>query len=185
MCEYRHDPCTLTSRILKTFSNRKMKIFSFHISRHSSVALYLMLAAFALSLGGMIYILFRPSEHVFFIWIRAAGLNHWFGLAREWSLSTGLLPPEWFVYSLPNGLWAFGYALLISIIWGESKSWLRYLWMASIPVLVLGYEALQYAMIIPGTFSILDMVFGMAGLIIGIIVGSIIFKTTDHEKAFE
>jgi hypothetical protein len=162
-----------------------MKKVLLHISRYYSGGIYVMLSAFALLLGGIIYIFFRPSEHVFFDWIRAAGLDHWFNLAREWSLSSGLLLPEWIVYSLPNGLWAFAYASLITMIWGKSKSWLKYLWMASIPVFVLGYEVLQYAMIIPGTFSIQDMVFGIAGLIIGIIVGSIIFKTTDHEKAIE
>lgn len=144
-----------------------------------------MLAAVALLLGGIIYIFFRPSEHVFFNWIRAVGLNHWFDLAREWSHTSDLLIAEWFIYSLPNGLWAFAYALLITIIWGESKSWLRYLWMASIPILVLGYEVLKYAIIIPGTFSKQDICFGMAGLIIGIIVGIKIIKLYYHEKAFE
>jgi hypothetical protein len=162
-----------------------MKIFSFHISRLYSVGLYVMLAALALSLGGMVYILFRPSEHVFFGWIRAVGLNHWLTIARGSSLSSGLFRPEWIVYSLPNGLWAFAYALIITSIWWGSKSWLRYLWMASIPVLVLGYEVLQYPMIIPGTFSMQDIIFGIAGLTIGIIVGVRIIKPDNHEKAFE
>ena len=144
-----------------------------------------MLSAFALLTGAIIYILFRPSEHLFFVWIRSAGLTHWFNLARESSLSSSMPVPEWFVYSLPNGLWAFAYALLITIIWEESESWLRYLWMASIPLLVLGYEGLQYAMIIPGTFSIQDIVFGIAGLALGIIVGIKIIKPDNHEKAIE
>lgn len=57
--------------------------------------------------------------------------------------------------------------------------------MASIPILVLGYEVLQYAMIIPGTFNLHDIIFGMAGLILGIILGLIITKPENHEKAFE
>ena len=144
-----------------------------------------MLSIFALSLGGIIYIFFRPSEHVFFAWIRAVGLSHWLTLARESSITSVLPLPELFVYSLPGGLWAFAYALLITIIWGGSRSWLRYLWMASIPILVLGYEVLQYAMIIPGTFSMPDIVIGITGLLIGIIVGIKTTKPKNDEKAFE
>jgi hypothetical protein len=162
-----------------------MKKISIYISRFHAVGLYVMLSCLALSLGGIIYIFFRSSEPVFFGWIRAVGFTHWLNLARESSLSPSLLAPEWFVYSLPGGLWAFAYALLITTIWWTSKSWLKYLWMATIPVLVLGYELLQYAQIIPGTFSIQDMVLGMAGLIIGIILGIIISKTTYHEKAID
>ena len=162
-----------------------MKNFSLHFSQKYSNRYYVILSVFALSLGGLIYIFFRPSEHVFFGWIRAVGLDHWFKLLRESSIASSLLLPEWIVYSLSNGLWAFAYALLTTIIWGASNSWLRYLWMASIPILVLGYEVLQYAMIIPGTFNLHDIIFGMAGLILGIILGLIINKPENHEKAFE
>jgi hypothetical protein len=154
-----------------------------HFARYRREGSYVMLSVFALFLGGIIYIYFRPSDHVFFGWFRTVGLSHWLNLAREWSLSTGLAFPEWTVYSLPNGLWAFAYALLITVIWGKSRSWLKYLWMASIPLLVLGFEVLQYAMIIPGTFSMQDIVFGMAGLIIGIIAGIKTTKPNNHEKA--
>jgi hypothetical protein len=162
-----------------------MKKNLLHFSTDYSGRVYVILSAFALTLGGTIYIFFRPAEHVFFGWIRAVGLDHWFSLARDRSLSSSLLLPEWIVYSLPNGLWAFAYALLITSIWWAGKSWLKYFWMASIPILVLGYEVLQYAGIIPGTFSIQDIVFGMAGLTIGIIVGIKIIKSNNHEKAFE
>jgi len=52
--------------------------------------------------------------------------------------SLNLLLPEGIVFSLPNGLWAFSYAMLIAGIWSGRKSWLRTFWMASILVLVLG-----------------------------------------------
>jgi len=54
--------------------------------------------------------------------------------------------------------------------------------MASIPVLVLGYEILQYAEIIPGTFSIQDIALGMIGLITGIKIGITIIKSDNYEK---
>jgi hypothetical protein len=57
--------------------------------------------------------------------------------------------------------------------------------MASIPVLVLGYEFLQYAGIIRGTFSIPDLVIGLAGLALGIVVGNRNFNRNRYEKAIE
>jgi hypothetical protein len=84
-----------------------------------------------------------------------------------------------------NGLWAFAYALLITGIWSGSESWLKYFWMASIPVLVFGYEILQYFGTIPGTFCIQDLALGFGGLILGIIAGIKIPKSNNHENAFE
>jgi hypothetical protein len=146
---------------------------------------YFWLAAIALLAGGIIYILFRTSEPVFFNWIRAAGLDNWLNFARNRSLSLTPHLPDWVVYSLPNGLWAFAYSLLITAIWSGNKSRLKYFWMASIPLLVLGYEILQYPKIIPGTFCIQDLTLGIAGLTIGIILGMKIIKPVYHEKVLE
>ena len=112
-------------------------------------------------------------------------MSHWLNQARNVAVPGELVLPNWIIFSLPNGLWAFAYALLITSIWSGSKSWLRHLWMASIPILVVGYEVLQYTGIIRGTFCIQDIALGVSGLILGIIIG---FKTTNknnYEKALE
>ncbi|MCF6357636.1 MAG: hypothetical protein L3J54_07500, partial [Draconibacterium sp.] len=80
------------------------------------------------------------------------------------------------------GLWAFAYSMLIVGIWSGSKSKIKYFWLATIPVLVLGFETLQYFEIIRGTFSIQDIAFGITGIIIGIIVGNKITKIKNHEN---
>ncbi len=157
--------------------------FSF-LSTFSFNWLQIIISAIALLAGGMVYILFRPSEQVFFRWISALGFDSWFNLARNSSIPSSLIVPQWVVYSLPGGLWAFAYALLITAIWSGSKSWLKYFWMVSIPILVLGYEILQLAGIIPGTFCIQDIAFGIIGLTAGIFVGTKIIKPDYHEKAF-
>lgn len=145
----------------------------------------LFLSALAVSLGGTIYIFLRPSEHVFFGWISAVGSDRWLSLARHNPILAGPLFPEWFVFSLPNGLWAFAYSLLITSIWSGSKSWLKYFWMTSIPVLVLGFEILQYAGVIPGTFCMQDMAMAGAGISMGFIIGSKKIKNNSDEKALE
>jgi len=122
-------------------------------SRTYSHRLYIFLSALAIFIGGLIYILLRPSEPIFFSWISIAGLDQLVSPARSLTVALSQLLPEWFVYSLPNALWAFAYALLITGIWSDSRSWLRYFWMASIPFLVLGFEILQIPGIISGTFE--------------------------------
>lgn len=153
----------------------KTKLPSF--SRQNTNGIFIILSFVALLSGGLIYLLFRSTEPVFFQWIKVLNLNKWLSLQRQKSASLPLHFPEWFLYSLPNGLWAFAYALIITTIWAGNKSWLRTLWMASIPVLVFGFELLQYMHFIPGTFCLQDIAFGMAGLTIGIAVGIIICKS--------
>jgi ABC-type lipoprotein release transport system permease subunit len=58
--------------------------------------------------------------------------------------------------------------------------------MASIPILVLGFEIMQIPGIIPGTFCIQDIALGLLGLLLGIYIGTMKTKNNNyHEKAFE
>ena len=144
---------------------------------------YIVLCAVAVLSGGLIYILFHASEPLFFRWMRAAGTDHWLGFIRNKSLSLGTHLPEWIVYSLPGGLWAFAYALMITAIWSGSRSLLKIFWMASIPLLVFGSEFLQFLQIIPGTFCLQDIALGTAGMISGIALIYFKTKSIDYEKA--
>lgn len=144
----------------------------------------IILSAASLLAGGIIYTLFRPSEALFLNWPHAFELSRWINLIRKESLQFTSHFPNWVVYSLPNAFWAFAYALLITAIWSGSISRLKYFWTTSIPLLVYGYEILQYFRVIPGTFCIQDLVLGTAGLLAGILIGLTI-KTENHEKVFE
>jgi len=137
---------------------------------------YIPLSLLALVSGGFIYLFLRTTEPVFFVWLN---LHH----AYLFASSQGI--PEWIVYSLPNGLWAFAYALFITKIWCGSRSWLRTFWMTSIPVLVLGFEFLQYTGIVRGTFCLQDIVLGTAGIIIGVFFGLINLKLNHYENPSE
>lgn len=118
-------------------------------------------------LGGAIYILLRPAEPLFFEWIKKIGLGNWLYFLRERTLEStyGILAS--FIYSFPNGLWAFAYTFIIVIIWYDYNSRIKYFWLASIPILVFGFELLQSRHLVSGTFSIPDLVFGMAGIVTG------------------
>jgi hypothetical protein len=139
-------------------------------------------SVFTIFSGGLIYILLRPEEPVFFDWFKSAGLEDLLFKIRQYSLSFNLYVPDWFIYSLPNGLWAFSYSVIITVIWWGSKSHLKYFWIASIPVFNLGFEFMQYSGILRGTFCIPDMVFSVLGIIAGVTMGIIIKIISSHEK---
>ena len=131
---------------------------------------YIFWSLCAVFLGGLMYSLLRPTEPVFFDWFRAAGIDNWLDIARERTLFIGSLLPQWMVYSLPNGLWAFAYTIIVLSIWNGSRSPLKYFWFLTIPVLIFGFEILQFTGDFPGTFCLQDITSGILGIIVGFII---------------
>jgi hypothetical protein len=144
--------------------------------------LIILLSVLALSSGGLIYIFLRPSEYLFFTWPKNLGLGQWLNFSNYFSGSLYQLLPAWFIYSFPNGLWAFAYSLLITGIWWNTRSQIKYFWIGTIPVFVLGWELFQLSNVIPGTFSLGDIIFGLAGILSGFCIGIKLTKLNNHEK---
>ena len=132
----------------------------------------LLIAILAVFTGGFFYLFGRPLEPGIMRVTSYLGLYKPYQEIREWLLPYGVFLPEWVLYSLPNGLWAFAYALIITSIWKNNTSTIKTLWMASIPILVFGFEFLQWAGIIAGTFCFEDLTFGLAGILLGTYFGS-------------
>jgi hypothetical protein len=160
-----------------------MKIKPLYFSGSSLNILPLLFSLLALLSGIAIYLLFRDGVPSFVARMHDPGLSGLISTVRQKALLTREHMPAWIVYSLPDGLWSFAYAVLITSIWWRSKSWLKYGWMATIPVLIFGFEMLQYAGIIPGTCSTYDIVLGMIGIIVGVTVGILTTKPIHHEKS--
>lgn len=122
----------------------------------------------ALLLGGCIYILLRPETYGLVQWIISLG--------GPGDISSGLFSqyapyfPDWFIYTLPNGLWAYSFSFLMWWLWsGRERSVLKYAWLASVPLLIFGFEISQYVGFIPGTFSIPDLISGSLGMVAGLL----------------
>jgi hypothetical protein len=151
-----------------------------------AIRILMLLSAITVFSGGMIYILFRPSEPIFFDWVNAIGFESWLSEIRDRTLSIGHIFPHWFIYSLPSGLWAFGYTAIVGSIWTGSKSVLKFFWFGSIPALVFGFELLQQTGEIPGTFSMSDIIWSAIGITTGFITvyltiqRSFLFKRKYH-----
>ena len=155
------------------------------LSTIESRRLAVFLSAVALLAGGGMYLFFRPGEFVFHDWFSAIGLDRWLTFAGPYTRSPAGSAPDWILYSLPSGLWAFAYALIITGIWWNSRSRLKYFWIATIPILVMGFELLQGAGILRGTFSFTDLALGMTGLGLGMVIGYSFSKKKYHEKRIE
>jgi hypothetical protein len=140
-----------------------------------------LIAAIAVFTGGTIYILCRPSDYSFFQWIRSLGFGGELASLRTHALPLGRQIPQWMIFSLPDGLWSFAYTLIILTIWVESKSILKYVWYASIPVLVFGSEFLQGTGITGGTFCINDIILVTAGLLAGIVTVIVTLNKSHNE----
>lgn len=160
----------------------KNKLPYFSGNYHNGLQIFL--SFISIFFGGIIYLFLRPKESVFFNFFSLVGLDDWTVLLRANTIPIGRYLPSWFVYSLPNGLWAFAYAMLIFIIWKGSKSGVKYFWFTTIPLLVVGFEMLQYAELIQGTFCSQDIIFGLLGIGFGILVNFKIIKPKYHEKFF-
>ena len=68
------------------------------------------------------------------------------------------------------------YTLLITSIWYKQRTIIKYFWFGTIPLLVLGFELLQYPGWVSGTFCLEDLAFGMLGMLAGVIINKILIN---------
>lgn len=111
-----------------------------------------LLALITLFAGGMIYLLFRPTNLSLFDWFKYAGI-----LDSVEMLRFGICTvPAWIEYTLPDGLWMFSYCLIIGCIWDFNLKKCETLLLLLLFFAVL-FEILQYVHILPGTFDRMDV----------------------------
>ena len=80
--------------------------------------------------------------------------------------------PDWFIFSLPDGIWIFSYVLVMISIWNFTLNKKSIFWMTIIPLVAIFSEIFQIFDFIPGTFDFVDLSF----YILGFILPFIIFK---------
>lgn len=109
-----------------------------------------------LFLGGMTYILYRETTIYMFEWSKMIGIYQ-FILDMRLYFNNFISPPDWFIYSLPNGLWVYSFIYSISLIWMHEKNIIRYFWITLVLILAIGSEIGQGIGFIPGTFDYMDL----------------------------
>jgi len=100
-----------------------------------------------LLLGSMIYILFRSESLLY---------NRLLGFLFYPIATPKTAIEQLIIYSLPDGLWAMSYTMLILHIRKNTKI-TTLIWSSIIPLIGIISEIAQYFFILPGTFDIFDL----------------------------
>lgn len=134
---------------------------------------------FTLIFGGLIYVSFRSYNLKMFRWFEFIGIDDLINSMRKITMNYNVLFPNWFLYSLPDGLWIFSYTCLMFYIWNNKVTLKNIFWIFIIPTSAIISELGQMTKYINGTFDILDLAFYFFGLLLPFILfkNSFNFKT--------
>jgi len=111
---------------------------------------YAIFSILFLSIGFLIYLLFRDSKLLFFDWIN-------FNVSKNIVLNINNNVNNIILYNLPDGLWILSGIMFIRIIW-FNKIKLCNIYIISFSFIAIILEILQLLPYIPGTFDILDII---------------------------
>ena len=123
-----------------------------------------------LILGSLIYVFFRTTTLRMFCWFGQLNILSFIDRFRVSTLFLKNYLPNWFLYSLPDGLWIFSYLSLALYIWKNELKSENLFWIFSIPIIAIGSEIGQLIKIIPGTFDIIDLIIYVLGTILPFII---------------
>ena len=118
---------------------------------------------FTLLLGGLVYISFRQDTLKMFRWFDSINLSAVISELRLLTLPLSDHLPNWFLYSLPDGLWICSYLSVLLVVWDNVISKHNIHWLLLVPMIAIFSEIGQLFKIVPGTFDILDLIFYLGG----------------------
>jgi hypothetical protein len=111
------------------------------------------LSALATIVGGLIYVEFRPTTLYVFDWLEWVGIESY---RIGSSLPASRHPAfDFFVYSLPNGLWVYAFTLALGAVWTRIEL-KRTAWLAIPTLVAFTGETGQLVGLVPGTADKLD-----------------------------
>ena len=125
---------------------------------------------FTLLLGGFIYILFRQDTLKMFSWFDNINLSTAISELRLLTAPFSGHFPNWFLYSLPDGLWLFSYLSVLLVVWDNVISKHNIHWLLLVPMVAIFSEIGQLFEIVPGTFDIFDLIFYLLGTVLPILI---------------
>ena len=125
---------------------------------------------FTLLLGGLLYISFRQETLKMFSWFDRINLSAAISELRLLTLPISDHLPNWFLYSLPDGLWLFSYLSVLLAVWDNTISKHNIYWLFLVPMVAIFSEIGQLFEIVAGTFDIIDFVFYIGGTVLPILI---------------
>jgi hypothetical protein len=125
-----------------------------------------------LLLGAGIYLVFRTDSLKVFEWMEALQVSSSIDVMRTELHFLRDYLPQWVLFSLPDGLWLFSGINLILCIWRNEISPANIGWLATLCLIAIGSELLQFAALLSGTFDFRDL----SAYSLAIILSFIIFR---------
>jgi hypothetical protein len=121
-------------------------------------------------IGGLLYLLFRPTTIVIFDLLAKLGLNDTIEQLRISAQAIANKLPSWAIYNLPDGLWSFALCTAMLQHWKNKINNHSAFWVALAPLLGILFELLQKLGFIRGTFDLADIAAIMIGSSFSILI---------------
>ena len=125
---------------------------------------------FSILSGGLIYVLFRQDSLKMFSWFESVNLSNSIFEMRLFTLPLSIYLPDWFLYSLPDGLWLFSYVSFLLVVWGNVISKHNIHWVLLVPLIAIFSELGQLIKVISGTFDVVDLCSYFLGAVLPILI---------------
>lgn len=129
----------------------------------------LIVSFISLLFGTVIYLLLRPASLKVFYWLNLLNIDFLNSDIRKTIFKHNKSFPDWFLYSLPDGLWITSYVCLMFYIWNFKINYSSIFWISIVPVIAIFSEIGQLLKLVQGTFDLSDLIFYLLGFIIPIL----------------
>lgn len=109
-----------------------------------------------LTIGCVIYLLFRSKNLNIYQWCVALGLSDTVDYYRHMTALWDV--PDFIRFCIPDGLYCAAYLLLMDAIWYKDKRIIKYFILSLVPFITICSEILQYFGLVKGTYDGLDLI---------------------------
>lgn len=121
-----------------------------------------------LTIGGLLYLAFRPTHLLLFAWAEHLGFAQIVASLRVLAAPhVGSMPP-WVINSAPAGLWAFALTGGMSRLWRRNLQIRAWVWIGIAALVGIASELLQISGYLPGTFDPIDLLAYVVGSLLGV-----------------
>jgi len=125
------------------------------MKKNTRYVIQLSIGIAVLFIGCLAYLALRKGVYAFDLLLQSIGLDHLFAPIRQ--AAHPLDAPDFITYSMPAGLWALAYIIIIDAIWKPFSVKTKLLITSIVPMLGVGSELMQLFCILPGTYDSLDL----------------------------